>query len=46
MQQTQQKSTTVKQKKAKAGSTFKIVGSLIDSTKNEPLMYCNVSLLE
>lgn len=47
MQQTQQKSTTVKKKKnVKSGSTFKIVGSLIDSTKNEPLMYCNVSLLE
>ncbi|MBP5548272.1 MAG: TonB-dependent receptor [Bacteroidales bacterium] len=47
MQQTQQKSTTVKQKKnVKAGSTFKVVGSLIDSTKNEPLMYCNVTLLE
>ena len=46
-QQTQQKSTTVKQKKnVKAGSTFKVVGSLIDSTKNEPLMYCNVALLE
>ena len=42
MQQTQQKSSTVKQKKnVKAGSTFKVVGSLIDSTKNEPLMYCN-----
>ena len=47
MQQTQQKSTAVKQKKnVKSGTTFKIVGSLIDSTKNEPLMYCNVTLLE
>ena len=47
MQQTQQKSTTVKQKKRVTdGSTFKVVGSLIDSTKNEPLMYCNVALLE
>ena len=46
MQQTQQKSTNVKQKKAKEGSTFKIVGSLIDSTKMEPLMYCNVAVLE
>ena len=46
MQQTQQKSSTVRQKKnVKAGSTFKVVGSLIDSTKNEPLMYCNVALL-
>ena len=46
MQQTQQKSSTVKQKKnVKAGSTFKVVGSLIDSTKNEPLMYCNVAVL-
>ena len=46
MQQTQQKSNTVRQKKnVKAGSTFKVVGSLIDSTKNEPLMYCNVAVL-
>ena len=46
MRQTQQKSSTVKQKKrVREGSTFKIVGSLIDSTKNEPLMYCNVTLL-
>ena len=44
MQQTQQKSTTVKQKKV--GSTYKVVGSLIDSTKNEPLMYANVTILE
>lgn len=47
MQRTQQKSTTVKQKKnVRDGSTFKVVGSLVDSTKNEPLMYCNVTLLE
>lgn len=47
MQQTQQRSTNVKQKKkVREGSTFKVVGSLIDSTKNEPLMYCNVTLLE
>ncbi len=47
MQQTQQKSTTVKQKKnVTTGSTFKVVGSLIDSAANEPLMYCNVALLE
>ena len=47
MQQMQQKSSTVKQKKnVKAGSTFKVVGSLIDSTKNEPLMYCNVAMLD
>ena len=47
MQQTQQKSTAVKQKKnVKTGSTFKVVGSLIDSTKMEPLMYCNVAILE
>ncbi len=47
MQQTQQKSSTVKQKKKVTdGSTFKIVGSLIDSSNNEPLMYCNVAVLE
>ena len=47
MQRTQQKSTTVKQKKkVRDGSTFKVVGSLIDSTKKEPLMYVNVTLLE
>ena len=47
MQQSQQKSNTVKQKKnVKNGTTFKVVGSLTDSTKNEPLMYCNVALLE
>ncbi len=47
MQRSQQKSNTVKQKKrVKEGSTFKVVGSLIDSTKNEPLMYCNVTLLQ
>ena len=44
MQQTQKKSTTVKQKKL--GGTYKVVGSLIDSTKMEPLMYCNVTLLD
>ena len=47
MQQTQQKSTTVKQKKkVHEGSTFKIVGSLIDSAKMEPLMYVNIALLD
>ena len=47
MQQTQQRSTTVKQKKkVKQGDTFKVVGSLIDSAKMEPLMYCNVTILE
>ena len=44
MQQTQKKSSTVKQKKI--GSTYKVVGSLIDSTKKEPLMYVNVTLLD
>ena len=44
MQQTQKKSTTVKQKKI--GNTYKVVGSLIDSANNEPLMYANVSILE
>ena len=44
MQQSQKKSTTVKQKKL--GGTYKVVGSLIDSSKMEPLMYCNVSLLD
>lgn len=47
MQQTGQKSSTVKQKKkVKEGSTFKIVGSLVDSAKNEPMMYVNLALLE
>ena len=47
MQQTGQKSSTVKQKKkVKEGSTFKIVGSLVDSSKSEPMMYVNVTLLE
>ena len=46
-QQTMQKSTTVKQKKnVKSGTTFKVVGSLLDSAKNEPLIYVNVTLLE
>ncbi|MCR4828289.1 MAG: TonB-dependent receptor family protein [Bacteroidales bacterium] len=46
MRDAQQRSQQVKQKKVRSGSTFKVVGTLIDSTKNEPLAYCNVVVLD
>lgn len=46
MQDSQKKGQTVKQKKVRSGSTFKVVGTLIDSTKNEPLGFGNVAVLD
>ena len=46
MRDAQQKGQTVKQKKVRSGSTFKVVGTLIDSAKNEPVAYGNVAVLE
>ncbi|MBP5758375.1 MAG: hypothetical protein J6W45_03125, partial [Bacteroidales bacterium] len=46
MQDSQQKGQTVKQKKVRSGSTFKVVGTLIDSAKNEPLGFGNVAVLD
>ena len=41
-----QRAHTIKQKKAREGSTFKVVGSLRDSTTNEFLAYLNVAVLD
>ena len=41
-----QRANTVKQKKVRQGSTFKVVGSLRDSTTNEFLPYLNVAVLD
>ncbi|MBR5028225.1 MAG: TonB-dependent receptor, partial [Bacteroidales bacterium] len=46
MRNAQEKGQTVKQKKVRSGSTFKVVGTLIDSTKNEPLGFGNVAVLD
>ncbi len=45
-QQQQQKSQSVRQKKMKTSSTtYKVVGSLVDSAKNETMPYVNVTVL-
>lgn len=41
-----QRANSVKQKKVREGSTFKVVGSLRDSTSNEFLPYLNVAVLD
>lgn len=41
-----QRAQSVKQKKVRSGSTFKVVGSLRDSTNNEFLAYTNVAILD
>ena len=46
MRDAQTKGQTVKQKKVRSGSTFKVVGTLIDSAKNEPIAYGNVAVLD
>ena len=46
MRDAQEKGQTVKQKKVRSGSTFKVVGTLIDSAKNEPLGFGNVAVLD
>ncbi|MBR4804617.1 MAG: carboxypeptidase-like regulatory domain-containing protein, partial [Bacteroidales bacterium] len=46
MQNAQEKGQTVKQKKVRSGSTFKVVGTLIDSAKNEPIAFGNVAVLD
>ena len=46
MRNSQEKGQTVKQKKVRSGSTFKVVGTLIDSAKNEPLGFGNVAVLD
>ena len=46
MQQAQQRGSSVRQRRIKtAGTTYKVVGTLIDSSKNEALVYVNVTLL-
>lgn len=46
VQQAQEKGQTVKQKKVRSGSTFKVVGTLYDSTKSEPVAFGNVAVLD
>lgn len=47
MQQSENMSSSIKKKKRVTdGSTFKVVGSVKDSTTNEPLEYMNVALLD
>ncbi|MBQ5993640.1 MAG: TonB-dependent receptor [Bacteroidales bacterium] len=45
-QQQQQQSPTVKPKKVRSGSTFKVVGLLRDSIAGTPLAYANVAVLD
>lgn len=46
MEKAQQQSQSVRQKKIKtSGTTYKIVGTLVDSVKNEALSYVNVTVL-
>lgn len=46
MQQAQQRGANVRQRRFKtSGTTYKVVGTLIDSSKNEPLVYVNVAIL-
>lgn len=45
--QAQEKSQNAKQKKnVKEGDVFKVVGTLIDSTSNEPIPYVNLAVLD
>ena len=45
-QQQQQQNPTVKPKKVRSGSTFKVVGLLRDSIAGTPLAYANVAVLD